>query len=351
MDYFYILDKIIREEIDKGKEIAIYPFGKIAMRAKEILEQRYGRKAILIDNNLAKYNSTIITKDTFLKNYNDKNISIIICSSNVQVNKMLIDGVKDFAGTVRNIKEPPVINTPEKEEFFMRIKELCKVKAVKGFDLIRIGGMHDGGYVMLDDFRNKHVAYSFGIGNDISWDKDIANEGVQVYCYDPTIAGLPEKHKGLEFHKIGITGIDDKEQNLYSMETILCKNSHIKNKHMILKMDVEGAEWDFLKETSSDILDKFSQMTFELHGMTNIENKKIILEVLKKIQKTHTPIWIHANNGNGSEVAGEYQIPILLEITYVNKEEYELEDIEYNCPICLDSPNIDGLYEIELRNW
>ena len=37
MDYFYNLDRIIREELDKGKDIAIYPFGKNGMQAKEIL--------------------------------------------------------------------------------------------------------------------------------------------------------------------------------------------------------------------------------------------------------------------------------------------------------------------------
>ena len=48
--YYYILDEIIKEELDAGNKIAIYPFGKIGMYAKAILEDRYGQKGIFIDN-------------------------------------------------------------------------------------------------------------------------------------------------------------------------------------------------------------------------------------------------------------------------------------------------------------
>lgn len=128
----------------------------------------------------------------------------------------------------------------------------------------RISSAGDGGYIMLDDFSDKGIEYSFGIGTNIVWDKDTADRGFQVYCYDNTIAGLPVVCDGLNFFGTGIAGENDEKNHLLSMETILKNNGYENDKDLILKMDVEGAEWDFLENTSSQLLAKFAQMTFVL---------------------------------------------------------------------------------------
>ncbi|MDR2776538.1 MAG: hypothetical protein LBB17_00620 [Puniceicoccales bacterium] len=58
-------------------------------------------------------------------------------------------------------------------------------KDVVDKNLVRIGCDHDGGYIMVDDFGKCDAAYSFGIGNDVSWDLDIAKRGIDVFMYDP----------------------------------------------------------------------------------------------------------------------------------------------------------------------
>lgn len=353
MDYYNSLDRIIREEIEKGQQIAIYPFGKFGMQANEILKQRYGRTAILIDNNLVKYNPDIITIDEFL----DKksiNISIILCASNREVSEALHKDliIKQCTNPIRNMLEAPIEYVPENEEYFKKIKELCCVKHVSKYPLVRVGGEYDGGYVMLDDFDKEGVvAYSFGIGNDISWDEQAANKGMEVFCYDPTVWGLPKRNDRLQFERIGITGKDIPDDNLYSMRTIMEKNGHINKTDMILKMDVEGAEWDFFEETPSEVLAQFRQMTFELHDMTDIRNADKVLNCLTKLRKTHEPVWIHANNNGGLVVAGDYAIPKLLEITYVNKKSYDFSNNKYDCPLEIDTPNVNCFLEIELKGW
>ena len=64
-------------------------------------------------------------------------------------------------------------------------------KSVLGGELIRLGRKNDGGYVMLNEFDEKMEAYSFGINDDISWDLDIANRGLNCWMYDHTIQRLP----------------------------------------------------------------------------------------------------------------------------------------------------------------
>lgn len=170
----------------------------------------------------------------------------------------------------------------------------------------------------------------------------MADRGMHVYCYDPTIIELPEAYEGLEFYRIGIAGDDDVKNRMLLMKAILENNKHEKNNNLILKMDVEGAEWDFLSKTSSEILAMFTQMTFELHDLTNMENREKVIAALENIRETHDPVWIHANNVGGVECANGITIPRLLEITFALKEKYELQDGIYHCPIKLDLPNVDS---------
>ena len=48
MDYFYVLDYIIKEEVDKGRDIAIYPYGKVGMLAEDIVNKRYGNRLLIV---------------------------------------------------------------------------------------------------------------------------------------------------------------------------------------------------------------------------------------------------------------------------------------------------------------
>lgn len=238
----------------------------------------------------------------------------------------------------------------KKIRYFKLIKKLCKVKKVDGYQLIRVGGKNDGGYIMLDDFDDSKIAYSFGIGQNITWDEFMADKGIDVYCYDHTIDCLPKENDRLHFNKIGISGIDKSEEKLLSMSSILHRNCHDGVRNIILKMDVEGAEWDFFESVSSDLLNCFSQMTFELHAMTYRTKRKTIA-VLKKINKTHQAIWIHANNYGGVDNAGNISIPDLLEITYVNRNQYKFIPTVYNCPLDIDEPNRKGEPDIVLKDW
>ena len=42
----------------------------------------------------------------------------------------------------------------------------------------RIGNSYDGGYIMIDDFIKKDgIAYSFGVGRNVSWETQMSNLG------------------------------------------------------------------------------------------------------------------------------------------------------------------------------
>ena len=50
--------------------------------------------------------------------------------------------------------------------------------------------MKDGGYVLTDDLNNINIAYSFGVNTEFSFEMKLADNGINVYMYDPTVIKL-----------------------------------------------------------------------------------------------------------------------------------------------------------------
>ena len=85
------------------------------------------------------------------------------------------------------------------------IYQLLKPKSIVGKKKVRIGSAKDGGYILLDDFENIKIDYSFGINNEISFDDELANKNIDVFMYDHTIQKLPFSKDKFHWKKIGIT--------------------------------------------------------------------------------------------------------------------------------------------------
>ena len=243
------------------------------------------------------------------------------------------------------------------EEYYELLRSILTIKKVVGKNFVRVGRPHDGGYIMVDNFHAADkIAYSFGIGNDVSWDLNMAARGYDVFMYDPTINALPQENQKFHFFKEGIAGIEMKEKSLNTLEHFVKMNGHEYNDDMILKMDVEGAEWSFLATVSTELLNKFDQLVFEIHFMIDEKNQSEMnatLACLKKINKTHSLVHLHANNARPFLIFDDKVLfPSLLELTYVKTPNYELIDDEnIFLPIPLDAPNNWARPEIPLGYW
>ncbi len=234
--------------------------------------------------------------------------------------------------------------------YLKEIKKLLKVYTVYGIPFVRCGARHDGGYVMLDDFHRGGIAYSFGINNDVSWDDDVADKGYDIFMYDHTVTELPKPRKEFHFFRKGIAD-DNVTEELDTLEAFVKRNNHTNCKNMILKMDVEGAEWGFLEKTSSELLKMFSQIVMEIHGIFSESLKYKIIAGLNKLNSTHGVVHVHANNYGRVYECKELCIGDTLEVTWANKMIYEMEEVEAVLPILLDSPNCQAAPEIVLGNW
>lgn len=214
--------------------------------------------------------------------------------------------------------------------------------------LKRFGKAHDGGYVMLDYFPTDSICYSFGICDDVSFDKAMAEKGLEVFMYDHTIENLPEENRHFHFFRQGITGVyDEKVPELRTLQSFMQENGHIENKNLILKMDVEGAEYDSLIH-SECVLENFNQIVLELHNLLDYSKLPIILQMLDILNKTHELIYVHPNNYGKYIIVDGYVLPDLLEVTYIRKKDWNFCESKRTFPTELDQPNHKDMPEIIL---
>lgn len=224
---------------------------------------------------------------------------------------------------------------------------------IKKYRLCRFGKKDDGGYVMADYFEKCSVVYSIGISSDVSWDIAMLRKGVKdIYMYDHTIQGLCVKDSRFHWKKIGITGLyDERHKDLITLDMMLDENNHKDFNNMILKIDVEGAEWEVFSNINEDITEKFSQILVEFHGLCDSSNVEIKEKALENIAKTHVPIHIHGNNCDKYICCKDFCLPNTLEVTYVNKKIFDVKPIRKFFPTILDRPNNDAFHDIILGYW
>ena len=230
-----------------------------------------------------------------------------------------------------------LLNDPDKSYC---IYHLISTKDVLNKKRVLIGEKRDGGYLLLDDFNNIHIAYSFGISTNVDFDKALADRGIDIYMYDHTIDSLPFENTKFHWKKIGICGKYRTNVNLKTLEKLIDENGHKNEKNMILKMDIEHWEWESLVDISKETLNQFKYIVIEFHfrDEKQYNNNNLYRKVLKKISETHQPFYVRCNGNKGEIVNfGNNRICVLLEVSYLIKKDNSF----------IKDENIYPMYEFE----
>ena len=129
------------------------------------------------------------------------------------------------------------------------------------------------------------VVYSYGVSTDSSFEVDMVNGGLmcEVHAFDPTIGrmNIPSEYRdgstdsqrgggSITFHKLGLSESSGASTSFMLVEHLFDTMYRLNHSYIdILKIDVEGAEWNILphllrkKEGSS--IPVFGQLLIELH--------------------------------------------------------------------------------------
>ena len=192
--------------------------------------------------------------------------------------------------------------------------------------LTRVGSAADGAYAMAAVGEDIDAAISIGVGHDVSWDQAIAAKRIPVTMFDPTVAGLPSPVPGGTFHRIGI-GIpgatpapDLHGMDLRPLDDLLELARVSASTELLLKIDVEGAEWDALRDVDFAV---FQQVLIEMHDIARLSDPKqaeAVLETVRKLAQTHCPVHVHANNEGAFNRFDRFWFPDVIEASYVRKD-------------------------------
>ena len=269
------------------------------------------------NNQLKKEYKSIFNDNKSLKQeinkYNNK-IKLIEKAQNLQQIK-----INYLSNYINNIYSFDIIN-------------IFRPMNVLGYQKIRIGRKSDGGYIILNDFKDIQIAYSFGISREISFEKGLADRNIDIYMYDHTISGLPFQNKKFHWKKMGLSSKFTTNSNMKTLKELLTENGHLKQQNMILKIDIESSEWNVFQELTPDIIKQFKLIVGEFHF--SLGNKNKYLNILKKIEITHQIIHLHCNNcGNLILDYYGYNLCSLLEITFVHKKDYQFSKFNSSFPL------------------
>lgn len=239
------------------------------------------------------------------------------------------------------------LNAQNNPEYFEKICSLLQVKTPKDIKLIRFGREFDGGYITADFFPPNSVAYSFGINDDVSWDKDIAYRGIPVFMYDHTIKGLPEQHENFHFYP---TGVGSKTTKcIATLSELISRNGHEGFDNLILKMDIEGSEYDVINTCDIAILEKFSQIIIEWHNILAPSNNQLT-QALEKINSLFQCVHLHGQYVPCVRL-GNTVLPNFMEATYLRKADHMFTEAIYTGPLDIDYPTSESVSEIYLGDY
>src|SRR5437667_6702973 len=160
----------------------------------------------------------------------------------------------------------------------------------------RFGSANDGGYLMCENLIEPlDAAYSYGVGTNDDWGCEMSRRyHVPVHEYDCFDPARPKCNGGtFVFHDecVGDRTGHRESRSFDTLENQIRKNGDT-GRHLIIKMDIEGAEWDSLLAAPDELLASIPQITMEMHGYDNPK----ILEVIRKLKRNFYLVNLHFNN-------------------------------------------------------
>ena len=185
---------------------------------------------------------------------------------------------------------------------------------------IRIGNNSDGGYILpIKCLDSADLCVSYGLGPNITFELELISRNIKVLGFDKYIT------KKIPWAK---------EKILRQYQDVSELPEVKKSENIILKIDVEGGEWNFFKTIDTNHFSKcVSCFVFELHLQMNY--KKIPLSIMEKMFDSHYVIHVHGNNFS---YVKDF-IPNSLEITLahkkffnkieIDKQKYPIKNIDY----------------------
>jgi hypothetical protein len=211
----------------------------------------------------------------------------------------------------------------------------------EGVKKVRVGNpAGDGGYVMLDAFEGVRRAYSLGVGRDVSWDVDLARRGILVAQFDGSLKKPPERAEGVRFEPTWVRARPRGEGPSRTLAEVLREAGDLGRRDLVLKLDIEGDEWDLLADAGPDVLACFRQIVVELHDLDRIHLEHArYRRALEALTRGHAVVHLHANACAPFVGLPPLRFPAVLEATFARRTDVTLVENRETYPTPEDRAN------------
>ena len=238
-------------------------------------------------------------------------------------------------------KHAPLNTRAMIDELFYILQPRLKV------NIVRFGDDMDGGYVLVDCIKDSTFVLSIGVGNNITFDSTISNHVSRVIMVDHTvnIGNVPSNAWFIKKKLVPFVKDNTLETSLPELINQVPLNSRI-----ILKMDIEGNEWEILESLDGAHLKKFDQMVIEFHGILEKAKKDSLdsmQNVIRKLLNFFDVVNIHANNYSSYQIFLNFPLVDVIEVTFLNRQLSDYSRVNNNSKH-LNFPNNPNKPEIFL---
>lgn len=220
-----------------------------------------------------------------------------------------------------------------------------------GHTLRRFGGDGDGAYLLPDDLEGIGACFSPGVSSVADFEDQLAREhGIRSHMADASVAAPPLDNPKFDF-EAKFLGTRNDETFRRLDDWVAEKTADIADADLLLQMDIEGAEYPVLVDTSRETLRRFRIIVLELHDMHMIHNRfaaQMFGTVMHKLLEDFTVAHLHPNNVAPMIERHGIAVPPLLEITLLRNDRCAPGGPEPVIPHPLDIKNVAHLPDMVL---
>ena len=167
---------------------------------------------------------------------------------------------------------------------------------VTNCELKRFGEPHDGGYPLCANLlADVKAGYSYGISGYDGWGCDVSRQlHVTVHEYDCFDVREPPCSGGTTVFHGECVGTTTSTQDGRPFDTLgnqFGRNGHA-GMRLVMKIDVEGAEWDSFLSAPDSVFEQIDQLDVEFH---HVEDPKYI-DTLRRLKRFFYIAHVHYNN-------------------------------------------------------
>jgi len=203
-----------------------------------------------------------------------------------------------LSGIAISRRTPPRASAPRSPAEMIRDELFAEIQPVRitNCELQRFGEPHDGGYPLCANLLgNVKTGYSYGISGYDKWGCDVSRRlRIRVHQYDCFNLQEPSCPGGeTTFHGecIGTARVTQDGRPFDTLANQFARNGDAA-KPLVMKIDVEGAEWDAFLLAPDSALSQIDQLDVEFHDVSQSK----YVEAIRRLKQFFYVAHVHYNN-------------------------------------------------------